>query len=82
MSWPEFIEQLRKGDSLDSCMPTNVEEGATYTYLGMVSPSGAWCIQRITIATNDMNYAFGGSGYAAAWTARASQTYAAPDQQT
>lgn len=51
------------------------EKTATYVYVGYEESGGAWYIYRRTIATNVRMYATGASGYAAAWTARSSQTY-------
>lgn len=51
------------------------EKTATYVYAGYLASSGDWYIYRRTISTNVRLYATGGSGYAAAWTNRASETY-------
>lgn len=51
------------------------EATATYKYFGFEDAGGKWYILRKTIATNDFLYAAGASGYATAWTNRASQSY-------
>lgn len=51
------------------------EKTTTYIYVGYEQTGGAWYIYRRTIATNAREYATGASGYATAWTNRASQTY-------
>jgi hypothetical protein len=51
------------------------EKTATYVYVGYEESGGAWYIYRRTIATNARAYASGSSGYAAAWTNRAAETY-------
>lgn len=55
------------------------EATATYKYFGFEDADGKWYIMRKTIATNIFLYANGTSGYATAWTNRASQTYATFD---
>lgn len=51
------------------------EKTGTYVYVGYEETGGAWYIYRRTIATNAREYATGASGYAAAWTNRAAETY-------
>lgn len=51
------------------------EKTSTYVYVGYTESGGAWFIYRRTISSNTREYATGASGYAAAWTARAAQTY-------
>lgn len=51
------------------------EKTSTYVYVGYEETGGAWYIYRRTIATNTREYATGASGYAAAWTNRAAETY-------
>lgn len=51
------------------------ESTSTYKYFGFEDAAGKWYILRKTIATNAFLYAYGTSGYATAWTNRASQTY-------
>jgi len=53
----------------------NEENTGTYVYVGYSNTDGSWYIYRRTIATQTRLYATGASGYAAAWTARAGQTY-------
>lgn len=53
----------------------NYEKTSTYVYVGYENTDGSWYIYRRTVATNIRLYATGASGYAAAWTARAGQTY-------
>lgn len=54
----------------------NSETTGTYVYAGHEHVTdGSWFIYRRTIATGAREYATGTSGYAAAWTARAGQTY-------
>jgi len=50
--------------------------GTTYVYVGLEHESnGSWYIYRRTLADNTRLYASGSSGYATAWTNRASQSY-------
>lgn len=51
------------------------EKTGTYVYVSYLESGGAWYIYRRTIATNAREYATGASGYAAAWTNRAAETY-------
>lgn len=45
------------------------------SYFGYLNETGGWIIQQRTESTGAYRYVIGQSGYAAAWTARASQTY-------
>lgn len=59
----------------------NIENAAT-TYIGKMSPGGLWMMQRYVDATGVFDYAnrsnnAGVTTYAAAWTDRATLTYAA-----
>lgn len=53
----------------------NYEKTSTYIYVGYENTDGSWYIYRRTVATNIRLYATGASGYAAAWTNRAAETY-------
>jgi len=51
---------------------------ATYNYYGYLSAGGAWIIMRWDKSVTDTatyRYAAGQDGYAAAWTAKSTQTY-------
>lgn len=57
----------------------NVEDSEPL-YVGKITPSGVWFIQRFTASTGVMEYAnasnnTGVSGYGVAWTGRAALTY-------
>lgn len=64
-----------EGSSTTGYSWQDYEKTGTYVYVGYESTGGAWYIYRRTIATNARLYATGASGYATAWTNRASQTY-------
>ena len=50
-------------------------------YYGYTTRTGEWMITaRVTGTSGRVRFAFGRSGYAAAWTARASKTYNTLDQ--
>lgn len=51
------------------------EDTGTYVYYGFSAADGSWKLLRKTSATNVFRYSTGASGYSAAWTNRASQTY-------
>jgi len=54
----------------------NIEEDVTYKYFGFEERGGTnWRIMRKTLATNTFMYATGTTGYATAWTNKASETY-------
>ena len=61
-----------EGDKLHNYKLSDVEEGATYTYLGYLAKDGSWYIVRIE---NDKTFRYvkGSSGYD--WSDRASLTY-------
>lgn len=65
-----LVEALKKDYRLDDFRPHNQEEPAEKIgYYGYVHPSGAWYIQYVNTddKTGEQKYAFGLSGYAAAW---------------
>ena len=80
MSYKEFTEAVRGPDPLASLMLSELEDTGTYLYAGELSASGAWRISRLTLATNVMRYAWGGSDYSTNWTNRASLTYTIAEQ--
>jgi hypothetical protein len=47
----------------------------TYDYFGFSAEDGSWLIKRMTKSASELRYATGTTGYAAAWTGRASQSY-------
>lgn len=51
------------------------DESGSVKYYGYANLPGAWYIMKWNTADNTFRYAHGSSGYAAAWTARASQSY-------
>jgi hypothetical protein len=53
---------------------TDMDDAADPAYYGYVDQVGNWYIMRMTTA-GEVRYAKGASGYAAAWTARAGQSY-------
>lgn len=53
----------------------DIADDGTYKYFGFEDIAGHWKILRKTIATKAFRYSTGNSGYATAWTNRASQTY-------
>lgn len=64
----------------------NVEQAAT-TYVGKVTPRGAWLVQRYVEATGVFDYANQSNNstyttYGTAWTNRATLTYAVFDALT
>ena len=48
---------------------------ASYEYYGYVDADQNWVIKRVTISSNYSEFVTGTSGYATAWTNRATQTY-------
>ena len=60
-------------------MACNIDETGDPKYYGFQNPTGRWYIMSMT-ATGVMLYRNGASGYAAAWTGRASgAAYQLPD---
>jgi hypothetical protein len=54
----------------------NIEEDVTYKYFGFEQRGGTnWRIMRKTLATSTFMYATGTTGYATAWTNKATETY-------
>ena len=51
------------------------EKTGVHAFVGLEEPGGGWKVYRRTLANGLMEYATGGSGYAAAWTGRAGLTY-------
>lgn len=45
------------------------------SYFGYMNEDGCWIIQQRTASTGAYRYAYGKTGYAAAWTGRAALTY-------
>lgn len=58
----------------------NLDDAGDPNYFGYCALSGSWVIKRFNVSTGVMTIAAGADDYAAAWTARASHTYATPDQ--
>lgn len=56
------------------------QESGSTSYTGFEDREGRWYILKSVISgtTTTYTYAKGSSGFAAAWTARASQTYSVP----
>ena len=49
---------------------------ASYEYYGYVKADGSWVIKRVTVSSSYAEFDSGASGYATAWTNRATGTYA------
>jgi hypothetical protein len=54
---------------------SDMDTSADPNYFGYVDKSGAWYIMKLSESTGEMRYAKGASGYAAAWAAKAAQSY-------
>ena len=54
---------------------SDMDESGDTKYYGYLAHSGAWIIMAWDTTENTFRYASGKDGYAAAWTARASQDY-------
>lgn len=59
-------------------MIADMADASDPQYYGYVDAAGAWYIMRLTAATGEIRYAKGDSGYAAAWAAKAAQSYELP----
>lgn len=65
-------------DPLIKYAPADIDDAGSVQYFGFTDVGGAWYIRRFDTSTapKTLRFAFGQSNYAAAWTVRASQTYA------
>lgn len=52
---------------------SDIDDAGSPAYYGFVDADGGWYIKRVTSTT--VRFVRGSSGYAAAWTGRAGQTY-------
>ena len=73
----QIIEEAMTNPT-DAYRISDEDSSGTVKYYGYLKAGGAWYIQRVDEA-GTYRYAAGSSGYAAAWTARASKTYDAFD---
>lgn len=60
---------------LDGYSMSDFDTSSDPSYIGYTDASGAWYIIKMTNSTGQCRYVKGASGYATAWTNRASQTY-------
>lgn len=65
-------------DPLIKYTPADIDDASTVQYFGFTDILGAWYIRKFdtSVSPKTLRFAFGQTGYTAAWTARASQTYA------
>lgn len=54
---------------------SDVDDAGDPAYFGYEAADGSWYIMKNAVASKTYRYAAGGSGYSAAWTNRASQSY-------
>lgn len=82
MSLTSLLNGLQPSNPLAGFLICNEDTATTTIYYGYMSMQGAWYImkQDTTVANaTSYQYAFGSSGYTAAWTDRASQTFTYPN---
>lgn len=60
---------------LSAYQANDLDETGDPAYYGYETAGGAWMIKRLNSAAGTIRYARGDSNYAAAWTARAGQSY-------
>lgn len=75
MSLKSYIESAQSVNLLSGQLVCDIDESGGY--YGSTSPTGAWCIKKLTATT--LLYAFGSGDYETAWADRASLTYSLPD---
>lgn len=63
------------GSATASYGANNIDASADPRYFGFENAAGEWYILKMASGDEILTYAKGASGYAAAWTARASQSY-------
>ena len=63
-----------------SDIPTTAQATDDTRYYGFLALDGSWIIMQTVDSTGTLRYAFGTSGYAAAYTGRAGLTYEYLDQ--
>jgi hypothetical protein len=75
MSLKSYIENAQPVNVLAGQLTCDIDEAGGY--YGSVSPTGAWCIKKLT--STSLGYAFGVGDYTNAWADRANITYGKPD---
>jgi hypothetical protein len=75
MSLKAYIESAQPVNLLAGQLVCDLDDAGGY--YGSTSPTGTWCIRKLTDTT--LLYCFGTGSYAAAWIDRASLTYGVPD---
>jgi len=73
------------GSALASYETNDIEDGATYLYLGQSTSSAAWCVKRVNQDGTGIRYATVTNNgavttYSDAWTNRATLTYGRFDE--
>lgn len=71
------VDQLEQYtlDQLLQYQMANYDTSSDPQYVGYLDKDGNWYIKKITDSTGVVEYVKGASGYATAWTNRASQSY-------
>ena len=62
-------------DVLAKYRPSDIDDAGDPAYYGFLAADGAYYIMRHGIAAKQIRYTAGASGYATAWTNRATETY-------
>ena len=60
---------------VSSYQPSDIDSTSDPKYYGFLAADGSWYIMEENTAEGTYRYVRGTSGYAAAWTARATNTY-------
>lgn len=55
--------------------PSDMDDSADPEYYGFTNKDGAYYIMRINVASGAIRYSVGSSGYALAWTNKATESY-------
>lgn len=78
MSVYDAIARAQSKDVFGAFLFCDMEEGATFSYFGYQTMTGAWLIKRLNTTNGEMRYCAGVDAYDTAWTNRATQTYSLP----
>lgn len=76
MEFYDYSFKLHKiGSHIVSYQPARLTSTGAILYNGFIAEDGSWVIMERHIANGTIKYVRGASGFAAAWTARTTQTY-------
>jgi hypothetical protein len=73
-----MVTRVENGQSIN--YHTVAYAGTDPLYIGNVAADGSWVIEKFSAAAKTLLYCVGKSDYATNWTARATLTYALPNE--